>query len=68
MRAAADAAELLQINLDEAADFRKTADKLVASLPHRDGAYIAYKDCMVPSAATLGAVAKKVVTGVGAPS
>lgn len=54
LRIAADAAELLHLNLDEAADFRKTADKLVASLPHRDGAYIAYKDCLVPSVATLG--------------
>jgi len=54
LRAAADAAERLHMNLDEAADFRTTADKLVASLPHRDGAYIAYKNCTVPSVATLG--------------
>lgn len=54
MRAAAQAAELLKTNLDEAADFRKVADKLVESLPHRNGAYIAYPNCQEHSVATLG--------------
>lgn len=54
LRAAADASDILKTNAAEAADFRKTADRLVQSLPSRNGAYIAYKDATVPSVATLG--------------
>ncbi len=54
MRAAAEASALLKVNPDEAADFRKTADKLVQSLPQRNGAYIAYPNCQEHSIATLG--------------
>lgn len=56
LRAAADAAKILECDSEEAADFRKTADKLVDSLPHRDGAYIGYKDCMEHTIATLGGI------------
>lgn len=54
LRSAAEAAELLQTNLDEVADFRATADRLVKGLPSRDGRYIAYAGCTEESVATLG--------------
>ncbi|HPA18749.1 MAG TPA: GDSL-type esterase/lipase family protein [Verrucomicrobiae bacterium] len=54
LRSAAEAAELLGTNLDEATDFRGTADRLVKGLPSRDGRYIAYAGCTEESVATLG--------------
>lgn len=54
LRSAAEAAELLGTNLDEATDFRATADRLVKGLPSRDGRYIAYAGCTEESVATLG--------------
>ncbi len=53
MRIAAEAAELLGQDLDEAAGFRRTADDLFAYLPKRDGRYVAYTDCKEESVATL---------------
>ena len=53
LRAAADAAELLGRDADLVADFRSCADRLVASLPERDGRYIAYPGCTEESMGTL---------------
>ena len=56
MRAAAEAARLLKLNLDESEEFEKTATKLVESLPQRDGAYIGYPGCQEHTIATLGGI------------
>ena len=53
LRAAADAADLLGSDADLAADFRACADRLVASLPERDGRYVAYPGCTDESMGTL---------------
>ena len=45
LRAAADAAEILGKDADLVKDFRACADRLVASLPERDGRYIGYPGC-----------------------
>lgn len=56
MRAAAKGAELLGMNLDEAAKFRRVADKLVESLPVKDGVYIGHRGCTEPTVATLSGI------------
>ena len=56
LRAAVDAAQRLGKDADEMTDFRQVADRLVASLPHRDGAYIGYPNCTEPTIATLGGI------------
>lgn len=53
LRAAADAADLLGRDADLAADFRACAARLVASLPARDGRYVAYPGCTEESMGTL---------------
>ena len=53
MRAAADAADVLGKDAALAADFRACADRLVASLPERDGRYVAYPGCKDESMGTL---------------
>lgn len=53
MRAAAEASELLGTNAVAAADFRACADRLVRSLPIRDGRYIACLNDPQESMATL---------------
>ena len=53
LRAAADAADLLGKDADLAADFRACAERLVASLPARDGRYVAYPGCTEESMGTL---------------
>ena len=53
LRAAADAADLLGRDAALAADFRACADRLVKSLPERDGRYIAYPGCTDESMGTL---------------
>ncbi|MGN0847673.1 MAG: glycosyl hydrolase family 95 catalytic domain-containing protein [Kiritimatiellia bacterium] len=53
LRAAADAANLLGRDADLAKDFRACAERLVASLPERDGRYIAYPGCAEESMGTL---------------
>ena len=53
LRAAADAADVLKVDADEAAKFRKTASKLLAGLPVKDGRYVAYRDCAEESVAVL---------------
>lgn len=56
LRAAAQAAKILGSDPEEAADFQKTADKLIESLPHRDGAYIGYKNCTEYTVAALAGI------------
>lgn len=56
MRAAADAADLLGVDAEEAANFRRVADKLVESLPVEDGVYIGYRGCKEPTVATLSGI------------
>lgn len=56
MRAAAEAAKILGVDAEEADDFRKVADKLVESLPVRDGAYIGFRGCEEPTVATLSGI------------
>ncbi len=53
LRAAADAANILGRDVDLAADFSACAARLVASLPERDGRYIAYPGCTEESMGTL---------------
>ena len=53
LRAAAEAADLVGKDADLAADFRACAGRLVASLPERDGRYIAYPGCTEESMGTL---------------
>ena len=53
LRAAAEAADLLGKDADLAADFRACADRLVKSLPERDGRYVAYPGCTDESMGTL---------------
>ena len=53
LRAAAEAADILGKDADLAADFRACAARLVASLPERDGRYIAYPGCTEESMGTL---------------
>lgn len=53
LRRAADAADLLGVDADRAADFRACANRLVDSLPQRDGRYVAYPDCTEESMGTL---------------
>ena len=53
LRAAADAAEILGKDAELVKDFRACADRLVASLPERDGRYIAYPGCTDESMGTL---------------
>lgn len=53
LRAAADAADILGKDADLAADFRACAERLVASLPARDGRYVAYPGCTEESMGTL---------------
>jgi len=53
LRAAADAADLVGKDADLAKDFRACATRLVASLPEKDGRYIAYPSCTDESMGTL---------------
>ena len=53
MRMAADAADALGKDAALAADFRACAERLVASLPERDGRYVAYPGCKAESMGTL---------------
>ncbi len=53
LRAAAEAATLLGKDAELAADFRACADRLVKSLPARDGRYIAYPGSTEESMGTL---------------
>ena len=53
LRAAADAAEILGKDADLVKDFRACADRLVASLPERDGRYIGYPGCTDETMGTL---------------
>lgn len=56
MRVAAEAADLLGVDTDEAADFRAAADRLVKGMPlSADGTrYVAYEGCKEESVGTLG--------------
>lgn len=56
MRAAADGAEILGQNLDEAVEFRRVAEKLVKSLPVKNGVYIGHRGCTEPTVATLSGI------------
>ena len=53
LRAAARAADLVGKDSDLAADFRACADRLVASLPVKDGRYVPYPGCTEESMGTL---------------
>ncbi len=53
LRAAAEAATLVGRDAELAADFRACAERLVKSLPERDGRYIAYPNCKEESMGTL---------------
>lgn len=56
LRVAADAADILRLDKEEAADFRAAADRLENGLPvSSDGTrYVAYENCTEESVATLG--------------
>jgi len=53
LRTAAEAAELVGQDADLVADFRACADRLVLSLPEKDGRYVAYPGCTDESMGTL---------------
>lgn len=56
LRVAADAADVLGVDRDEAADFRTAADRLVKGLPTDPTGtrYVAYENCTEESVGTLG--------------
>lgn len=67
MRAAADAADILGKDKEEAVDFRACADRLVKGLPvSPDGTrYIAYEGCREESVGTLGGLYPFPILGAG---
>jgi hypothetical protein len=54
MESAAEAAALLNVDKQEAADWKHAASKLRESLPHKDGRYVPYAGCPEESVASLG--------------